>query len=135
VQAPRLVFTRQDGLLWVTAAPFEFRVGTAAAAMRLVRAEHRRQPATGILIDAQAVTGRISLVDRALFAVYVAGLHFHVPIAMVASEVVIHPDRFGQQVARGLGLNLVVFTAAVDASDWLVHRHGKHPGGGAAEVP
>ena len=72
----------------------------------------------------RGVEGRIpSILDRFDLGVRVAALHFeHTPrirLALLGHEPMIHPDRFGEIVARNRGADARVFTNEREALDWL----------------
>jgi len=77
-----------------------------------------------VLMDVRGVSGRIpSILDRFDMGVHVAALHFeHKPrvrLAILGHEPMIHPDRFGEIVARNRGADARVFTSEPEALDWL----------------
>ena len=77
-----------------------------------------------VLVDVRGVSGRIpSILDRFDMGVHAAVLHFeHTPrirVAMLGHEPMIHPERFGEIVARNRGADARVFTVESDALDWL----------------
>ena len=77
-----------------------------------------------VLVDVRGVSGRIpTILDRFDLGVHLAELHFeHTPrirIALLGHEPMIHPDRFGEIVARNRGADARVFTVESDALDWL----------------
>ena len=77
-----------------------------------------------VLVDVRAVSGRVpSILDRFDMGVHIAALHFeHKPrvrLAILGHEPMIHPDRFGEIVARNRGADARVFTVESDALDWL----------------
>jgi hypothetical protein len=84
-------------------------------------AENRRN----ILIDARRVVGRVpSILDRYEIGVNVARSYLEqlprVRLAMLGHEPMIHPDRFGEVVARNRGADARVFTDEAEALRWLV---------------
>jgi hypothetical protein len=95
-----------------------FRVGSQAFR---AAAEAGRRSA---LLDVRDVEGRIpSILDRFDFGVHIAARHFeHAPrirLALLGHEPMIHPDRFGEIVARNRGADARVFTLESEALDWL----------------
>jgi hypothetical protein len=77
-----------------------------------------------VLVDVRGVSGRVpSILDRFDMGVHIAALHFeHKPrvrLAILGHEPMIHPDRFGEIVARNRGADARVFTVESDALDWL----------------
>ena len=84
---------------------------------------HRRWPRS-VLVDVRGVSGRIpTILDRFDLGVHLAELHLeHTPrirIALLGHEPMIHPDRFGEIVARNRGADARAFTVESDALDWL----------------
>ena len=77
-----------------------------------------------VLLDVRRVTGRIpSILDRFEMGVRVAG-HYResdprIRLAVLGTEPMIHPDRFGELVARNRGADARVFTAEAEALAWV----------------
>ncbi len=76
------------------------------------------------LIDVRDVTGRVpSILDRFDVGVHIASLHFdqkpRVRLALLGHEPMIHPERFGEIVARNRGADARVFTLEAEALAWL----------------
>ncbi len=76
------------------------------------------------LIDVRGVTGSVpTILDRFDVGVRIATLHLeHRPrirLALLGHEPMIHPDRFGEIVARNRGADARVFTQETEALDWL----------------
>lgn len=95
-----------------------FRVGEQA--FREAAGAGRRS----VLVDVRGVSGRVpTILDRFDMGVHIAELHFeHTPrirIALLGHEPMIHPDRFGEIVARNRGADARVFTIESAALDWL----------------
>jgi hypothetical protein len=95
-----------------------FRVGERA--FREAAAAGRRS----VLVDVRGVRGRVpTILDRFDIGVHMAVLHLeHTPrirIALLGDEPMIHPERFGEIVARNRGADARVFTIEADALDWL----------------
>jgi len=77
-------------------------------------------PPRAMLVDLREMTGgRMSDMDRYDTGVLAARHSVGVPIAMVASETLVDPRRFGELVARNRGLNVRVFTNMDEATAWL----------------
>jgi hypothetical protein len=80
-----------------------------------------------ILIVARAITGRIpTILDRFEMGVRTArhylGSDPRIRLAVVGHEPMIHPERFGELVARNRGADARVFTDETQALDWLLRR-------------
>jgi len=76
------------------------------------------------LIDVRGVTGSIpTILDRFDMGVHIASLHLEqkprVRLALLGHEPMIHPERFGEIVARNRGADARVFTIEAQALDWL----------------
>jgi hypothetical protein len=76
------------------------------------------------LIDVRGVTGSIpTILDRFDVGVHIASLHLeHKPqvrLALLGHEPMIHPERFGEIVARNRGADARAFTIEAEARDWL----------------
>ncbi|HEY8265548.1 MAG TPA: hypothetical protein VIG03_03185 [Steroidobacteraceae bacterium] len=81
----------------------------------------------GVLIDVRKITGRLpTLLDRYDFGVHIAEQYLssdpRVRLALLGHEPMIHPDRFGELVARNRGADARVFTDEALAVDWLRSR-------------
>ena len=95
-----------------------FRIGDQA--FREAAASDRRS----VLLDVRGVNGRIpTILDRFDFGVRIAARHLEqkprVRLALLGHEPMIHPDRFGEIVARNRGADARVFTIEAEALDWL----------------
>ena len=89
--------------------------------------EAARAKLDAILIDVRAVTGRVpSILDRFEMGVRIAKNYLEsdprTRLAVLGHEPMIHPDRFGELVARNRGADARVFTDATQALDWLLRR-------------
>ena len=78
-----------------------------------------------ILIDARKVHGRVpTILDRYDIGVNLARAWLEqlprVRIALLGHEPLIHPDRFGEIVARNRGADTRVFTDEAEAMRWLL---------------
>ena len=86
-----------------------------------------RENRSAILVDVRAITGRIpSILDRFEMGVRIARHYLEtdprIRLAVVGHEPMIHPDRFGELVARNRGADARVFTDGTEALDWLLRR-------------
>jgi hypothetical protein len=83
-----------------------------------------------LLIDVREVTGRVpSIFDRFEIGVRIAK-HYReydarIRLALLGHEPMIHPERFGELVARNRGADARVFTDEAQALDWLLGRKVK----------
>ena len=73
------------------------------------------------------ITGRLpTLLDRYDFGVHIAEQYLtsdpRVRIALLGQEPMIHPERFGEIVARNRGADARVFTDEALAVEWLRSR-------------
>jgi hypothetical protein len=101
-----------------------------AEAMRVGRqvyAEASRAGRDAVLVDVRGITGRIpTIFDRFEFGVGIARdyLKFdpRIRLAVLGEEPMIHPERFGELVARNRGADARVFTDEKLARDWLPAR-------------
>jgi hypothetical protein len=80
-----------------------------------------------VLIDVRGVKGRLpSIFERFDIGVHVAERFLEqqprVRLALLGHEPMIHPERFGEIVARNRGADTRVFTVEADAVDWLLMR-------------
>lgn len=76
------------------------------------------------LVDVRGVSGRIpTILERFDMGVHIAARHLeHKPrirLALLGHEPMIHPERFGEIVARNRGADARVFTIEAEALDWL----------------
>jgi hypothetical protein len=81
-----------------------------------------------VLVDFRAVTGREpTLAERYQLAVRVADVQAatkpRIYFALLGHEPMIHPERFGEIVARTRGADGGVFTDEAQALDWLLARN------------
>jgi hypothetical protein len=98
-----------------------------AEAMRVSDQAFREAAAAGrrgVLVDVREVRGRIpTILDRFDFGVHIAARHLEqeppIRLALLGHEPMIHPERFGEIVARNRGADARVFTSEVEALDWL----------------
>ena len=89
------------------------------------QAAHENRSA--LLIDVRKITGRLpTVLDRYDFGVHISEQYLtsdpRVRLAEVGNEPMIHPDRFGELVARNRGADARVFTDEALAVDWLLER-------------
>ena len=80
-----------------------------------------------VLIDVRQVTGRVpSILDRFDMGIRMAKHYFEseprIRLAVLGHEPMIHPERFGELVARNRGADARVFTDETLARDWLLAR-------------
>jgi hypothetical protein len=76
------------------------------------------------LVDVRGITGSVpTILDRFDMGVRIAALHLEqrprIRLALLGHEPMIHPDRFGEIVARNRGADARAFTVEADALDWL----------------
>jgi hypothetical protein len=95
-----------------------FRVGDLA--YREAAAAGRRS----VLVDVRGIAGSVpTILDRFDIGVHVAARHLEqrprVRLALLGHEPIIHPDRFGEIVARNRGADARVFTVEAEALDWI----------------
>ena len=84
-----------------------------------------------VLIDVRQVRGRVpTILDRFDFGVRVARHYLEsdprIRLAILGHEPMIHPERFGELVARNRGADARVFTDEAEALGW-VRRHAGGP--------
>ena len=77
-----------------------------------------------LLIDVRKITGRMpTMLERYDFGVHIAEQYLtsepRVRLALLGQEPMIHPERFGELVARNRGADARVFTDESLAVDWL----------------
>jgi hypothetical protein len=77
-----------------------------------------------ILLDVRGVSGRVpSIIDRFEMGVRIARRYLEadprIRLAVLGHEPMIHPDRFGELVARNRGADARVFTDQAEALAWL----------------
>jgi hypothetical protein len=73
------------------------------------------------------ITGRLpTVLDRYTFGVHIAENYLNseprVQLAVLGNEPMIHPERFGELVARNRGADARAFTDETLALDWLLGR-------------
>lgn len=89
--------------------------------------EAARANRKAVLIDVRRVTGRVpTILERFDFGVRIAKHYLEseprIRLAVLGDEPMIHPERFGELVARNRGGDARVFTDETMALDWLVGR-------------
>ncbi len=77
-----------------------------------------------LLVDARGITGREpTMTERYDWAVRIAELQARyeprIRVALVGNEPLIHPERFGEIVARNRGADARAFTDEAEALRWL----------------
>lgn len=85
-----------------------------------------------LLVDVRKVDGRVpSLLDRFDIGVHISQQHQswkpRIRLALLGHEPMIHPERFGELVARNRGADARAFTDEAEALQWL--GAGANPGG------
>jgi hypothetical protein len=101
-----------------------------AEALRVGReayAEANRGSRDAVLVDVRGINGRVpTILDRFEFGVGLARNYLdfdpRVRLAVLGHEPMIHPERFGELVARNRGADARVFTDEAQARDWLLAR-------------
>jgi hypothetical protein len=101
-----------------------------AESLRVGEAAYReaaRAGRTALLVDVRGVTGRVpSILERFDIGVRLAQHYLdsdpRIRLAVLGHEPMIHPERFGELVARNRGADARAFTDEAMALDWLVGR-------------
>lgn len=101
-----------------------------AEALRVGReayAEASRADRHGVLVDVRGINGRVpTILDRFEMGVSIAKHYLdsdpRVRLAVLGHEPMIHPERFGELVARNRGADARVFSDEAMARDWLLAR-------------
>jgi hypothetical protein len=89
--------------------------------------EAARSNREALLVDVRGVTGRVpTILDRFEFGTRIAKHYLkfdpRIRLAVLGHEPMIHPQRFGELVARNRGADARVFTDEAEALDWLLER-------------
>lgn len=89
--------------------------------------EAARENRSAILVDVREVSGRVpTILDRFELGARIAKHYLEsdprTRLAVLGREPMIHPDRFGELVARNRGADARVFTDEAQARDWLGER-------------
>ena len=89
--------------------------------------EAARANRSAVLIDVREIKGRVpTILDRFEMGVRIARHYLEsdprIRIAVLGHEPMIHPDRFGELVARNRGADARVFTDETQARGWLGER-------------
>ena len=101
-----------------------------AISLRVGKEAYRQASLAGrinSLIDVRKITGRLpTILDRYDFGVHIAEQYLssdpRVRLAVLGHEPMIHPERFGELVARNRGGDARVFIDETLALDWLLGR-------------
>ena len=88
-------------------------------------AEAARSNRGALLIDVRGVAGRVpTILDRFEFGARIAKHYLEfdprIRLAVLGHEPMIHPERFGELVARNRGADARVFTDEALALEWLL---------------
>jgi len=111
--------SHQPEWLVVTVRPATYSWPLGQAILRTARNALKTATVRAALVDVREVHGRMSTTQRFLMGVYGAALRFPGPLAMVGSEAMVDPERFGAVVARSRGAHTEVFTDIDAARQWL----------------
>lgn len=89
--------------------------------------EAARANRSAMLVDVREVSGRVpTIFDRFELGARIAKHYLEsdprTRLAVLGHEPMIHPDRFGELVARNRGADARVFTDEAQALDWLLER-------------
>ena len=90
-------------------------------------AEAARANRDGVLVDVRGINGRVpTILDRFEMGVRLSQHYLQsdprIRLALLGHEPMIHPERFGELVARNRGADARVFTDEKQARDWLLAR-------------
>jgi hypothetical protein len=91
--------------------------------------EAARANRAAVLVDVRKISGRVpSVLDRFEFGVHIAKNYQdsnpRIRLAVLGHEPMIHPERFGELVARNRGADARVFTEEGLAREWVqAHAH------------
>ena len=90
-----------------------------------------RADRAAVLVDVRKISGRVpTLFDRFDFGVHIAKNYQEsdprIRLAVLGHEPMIHPERFGELVARNRGADARVFTEEGPAREW-VQAHARRP--------
>ena len=97
------------------------------ASARRPIAEAARADRDGVLVDVRGINGRVpTILDRFELGTHIAKNYLEseprIRLAILGHEPMIHPERFGELVARNRGADARVFTDEAAARDWLLAR-------------
>ena len=89
--------------------------------------EAARANRSAVLVDVRQVTGRVpTILDRFEMGMRIAKHYLEsdprIRLAVLGHEPMIHPERFGELVARNRGADARVFTDEAQALEWLLER-------------
>ena len=89
--------------------------------------EAARANRSAVLVDVRGVSGRVpTILDRFEMGLRIAKHYLEsdprARLAVLGHEPMIHPERFGELVARNRGADARVFTDEAQALDWLLER-------------
>jgi hypothetical protein len=101
-----------------------------AEALRIGEEAYReaaRANRSAVFVDVREVKGRVpAILERFELGVQIAKHYLEseprTRLAVLGHEPMIHPDRFGELVARNRGADARVFTDEAQALDWLLER-------------
>ncbi|HWN07224.1 MAG TPA: hypothetical protein VNO53_08675 [Steroidobacteraceae bacterium] len=89
--------------------------------------EAARSNRSAVLVDVREITGRVpTILDRFEMGMRIAKHYLEsdprTRLAVLGHEPMIHPERFGELVARNRGADARVFTDEAEALGWLLER-------------
>jgi len=89
--------------------------------------EAARSNRSAVLVDVREITGRVpTILDRFEMGMHIAKHYLEsdprTRLAVLGHEPMIHPERFGELVARNRGADARVFTDEAEALGWLLER-------------
>jgi hypothetical protein len=89
--------------------------------------EAARSNRSAVLVDVREVTGRVpTILDRFEMGMRIAKHYLEsdprTRLAVLGHEPMIHPERFGELVARNRGADARVFTDEAEALAWVLER-------------
>jgi hypothetical protein len=127
---PVVTLARRGYALHAVAAPGEYSLALTREIFAAIVERLRTEPAWGIVLDARALTGHLSLADRFFLGVHLAHLDLHTPLAIIAQARLMDPGRFGEFVAASRGLTVRGFREEQAAYAWLAERMPVEPRSG-----
>jgi hypothetical protein len=120
--AEHIKIEKKDDYLLITFPPYRSVSQTEAQISAMYDAvdEHN---CYRLLIDLRSTKKRIPIIELYELCIYLVGKFgpLHPRIAVLASPEAVYPDRFGENVVRNRGLDLIRFVEAQqEALDWLL---------------
>jgi hypothetical protein len=114
----------KDGYLLITFPPYKS-LGQAESCITAMYDAVDKYDCRKLLIDLRATVKKVPIMELYELCIYLVSKFgtVHPKIAVIASPEAVYPDRFGENVVRNRGLDLIRFVSDMqEAVDWLLAK-------------